>query len=936
MSLIHPSNSRPHNARRNALAATVALALTAGSPLAHAATLNPGQTGTVNQHGTIEDWYLTGAELNINAAGEVRNIDAGANSTVNANGGILRQAYLHGGSTLQSVGSHFQAVSLQGGSQAQLNGGSIGRGGLQVYDGSTADVRNMNINATGTSAGIDVSHTDSHLTLRDSTVTSATYALRVGAGGTADLDGVTLLASAPGGAYTLGADVLLGHAEVRNSDIRASRDGMQVQSGSADISATRIEGTTGQGMFIDRAIPSSTATFDPAAVTLRDSRVTGSWAGVRVRRDSTVTLSNTEVIATDKDVSGFSTGLWLEGANAHVSNGSRISGLENGVAINATSGYTGAVQFLDSSLVLDGSHVSSRDGSAILVNAFSVATPQNVDITLANGSTATGGNGVAVEVHDASLVNLNVDRSDLVGDIVVHGDRATADVSLQQASLLGRMVNTDAVTLDNRSTWQLTGDSSVTTLNLGADSRILLGDGSRFNTLTVNGDYTGAGGTMLFNTVLGDDTSASDRLVIHGDSHGQTHVLVNNIGGAGAQTVDGIQLVQVDGASNGRFDLAGRAVGGQYEYFLFQGGKTDPADGDWYLRSELATVPNPCDADPSLPGCGGTIELPDQCVIDPGLPQCKPVVPVLRPEPGAYLANQSAAVGMFQHGLHDRAGEPSFNGEHNGAWARVSRNQADYAAVGEQLEISSDTNALQVGTDLFGWGAESRGKLGVMLGTGSANSQATSKLTGYSAKGKVRGQAIGLYGTWLQNPDAATGAYVDGWLQYGRYQSSVEGQGLQKERYDARTATISAETGYAFALGASDRSAWFIQPQLQLSYSDYRSDRLVERNGTVVESDDVGGLSSRLGVRIYGHTTAAGNKVQPFVAVNWLRDGGDNAMRFDGARVQADTPASRVELKGGAQVQLGKRWTGWGDLGVQRGQDGYRNVSGQIGVRYSW
>ncbi|MNN98577.1 AIDA-I autotransporter precursor [compost metagenome] len=46
---------------------------------------------------------------------------------------------------------------------------------------------------------------------------------------------------------------------------------------------------------------------------------------------------------------------------------------------------------------------------------------------------------------------------------------------------------------------------------------------------------------------------------------------VSNINGAGAQTVNGIRLVQVGGASNGTFALQGRAVGGMYEYFLRKG-----------------------------------------------------------------------------------------------------------------------------------------------------------------------------------------------------------------------------------------------------------------------------------------------------------------------------------------------------------------------------
>ena len=100
-----------------------------------------------------------------------------------------------------------------------------------------------------------------------------------------------------------------------------------------------------------------------------------------------------------------------------------------------------------------------------------------------------------------------------------------------------------------------------------------------------------------------------------------------------------------------------------------------------------------------------------------------------------------------------------------------------------------------------------------------------------------------------------------------------------------------------------------------MHWTDYDSDRLTERNGTVVVTDQAGGLATRLGVRLYGHATAAGNRVQPFLAANWLREAGDNSVRFDGERLQGGVPENRYELKAGAQLTLGANWAAWGDLG---------------------
>ena len=52
------------------------------------------------------------------------------------------------------------------------------------------------------------------------------------------------------------------------------------------------------------------------------------------------------------------------------------------------------------------------------------------------------------------------------------------------------------------------------------------------------------------------DNSPTDKLVITGATAGATPVTVKNIGGAGAATQRGIQIVQVNGLSAGQFNLA--------------------------------------------------------------------------------------------------------------------------------------------------------------------------------------------------------------------------------------------------------------------------------------------------------------------------------------------------------------------------------------------
>ncbi|EFC7749446.1 autotransporter outer membrane beta-barrel domain-containing protein [Escherichia coli] len=75
------------------------------------------------------------------------------------------------------------------------------------------------------------------------------------------------------------------------------------------------------------------------------------------------------------------------------------------------------------------------------------------------------------------------------------------------------------------------------------------------NVLTVNGNYTGNNGLMTFNATLGGDNSPTDKMNVKGDTQGNTRVRVDNIGGVGAQTVNGIELIEVGGNSAGNFAL---------------------------------------------------------------------------------------------------------------------------------------------------------------------------------------------------------------------------------------------------------------------------------------------------------------------------------------------------------------------------------------------
>ena len=119
-----------------------------------------------------------------------------------------------------------------------------------------------------------------------------------------------------------------------------------------------------------------------------------------------------------------------------------------------------------------------------------------------------------------------------------------------------------------------------------------MGAGAAPGTVLTTTSYTGTGGTMAINTLLGGDGSPSDRLVINGGAGtGATTMHVTNAGGSGAETTgNGILVVQ---ATNGAttapqaFMLStGELRSGAFDYDLFRGGVSG-SPNDWFLRSDF-------------------------------------------------------------------------------------------------------------------------------------------------------------------------------------------------------------------------------------------------------------------------------------------------------------------------------------------------------------
>ena len=480
--------------------------------------------------------------------------------------------------------------------------------------------------------------------------------------------------------------------------------------------------------------------------------------------------------------------------------------------------------------------------------------------------------------------------------------------------------------------------------NLTNASSVLIGQSGAMagNTLQVSGDYVGNNGTIHFNTVLGDDRSATDRMVIGGSTSGNTTVSVTNAGGSGAATLNGIELITVGGKSEGEFTQSGRIVAGAYDYRLTRGQGSN--SGNWYLVSRDTTSVDPVIPDPE-PGTGP--DTGSGTDTDTGT---QPKPDWIRPEASLYGVNMAAANTLFTHRLHDRLGETHYvdalTGEKKvtSMWLRNVGGHTRSKDSSGQINTQSNRYVMQMGGDIAQWSSDSENRyhLGVMAGYANQKSNARNHLNGNKADSSINGYSLGIYGTWLQDSEAKTGAWVDTWLLYNWFDNTVSGKSAGSESYKSKGFTASVEGGYTWKLGERDeRTAYYIQPKAQAIWMGVKADDLTESNGTRVTGEGDGTIQTRLGARAFikGHSTLDDGKertFEPFIEANWIHNTETFGATLNGVRVNQAGTRNIGELKVGVDGQLSRNVNLWGNVAQQVGDDGYSDSSAMLGLKVSF
>lgn len=651
---------------------------------------------------------------------------------------------------------------------------------------------------------------------------------------------------------------------------------------------------------------------------------------------------------------------------------------------NDTFNWLNAGQIKSAVLMGDGNDTALLRG---LSESLLAATPSidgglgNDQLTFDSTTSSTASRYIGWET-----VNLNnSSRFDLAGDFFL-GDSAS---------------NTGTFNIDGSSTLAVTQGSvrpylagQLATLNNAGKIDMTTGSATANDALTVHGNYVGNNGQLWLQTVLGDENSATDKLVVSGGTlSGHTELAVSNLGGVGGFTRNnGIEVVQaLNGAvsSTDAFSLKSSVSAGAYEYLLFKGGVTAGTENNWYLRSSVVAVQPPAVPPvpptppvvvpvPPIPATPPVVD-PDEPPVEP--PTSQPVAPVEPPAPppsqvaagnspesaasnpalptaiaGAepiplyrlevpvYSVVVPAAQLMTLQALgtfHDRQGEQSLlteTGAVPAGWGRAYGSDFNKHWSGTVApSFDGSVKGYQVGHDLYA--SETSGgqiqRFGLFIGQSRLSGDVKGFSMGWqnnrSGRVKLDGDNFGAYWT-LTDP---TGGYVDLVAMGTRLKGDNKSERGIKMDTKGHALALSAEAGYPIAVSEH----WVVEPQVQVIRQKIDLDS--QNDGiSRVSFDSQDYWTGRLGARLKGRYLVNNTPVEPYLRANaWRTFGGSDTVTYDDVdRIKSDHKSSTADVGVGAVARLSPSVSVYlaADYNTNLDGNAMEGVSGNAGVRMSW
>ncbi|ARU90372.1 autotransporter outer membrane beta-barrel domain-containing protein [Pseudomonas sp. M30-35] len=417
----------------------------------------------------------------------------------------------------------------------------------------------------------------------------------------------------------------------------------------------------------------------------------------------------------------------------------------------------------------------------------------------------------------------------------------------------GLIINRGATVRTTQLKFTVTGDvnnrGTIDLQNNSAGNRFVVAS----NPNGASGNYRGQDASLKIDSVLGGDNSLTDKLVIEGNSAGNTALSVNNLGGTGAQTNNGIEVVQVAGNSNGVFALNGdivtkdnqqAVVAGAYAYTLHKA-----PTGDWYLASTIQPTPAvdpttpPTPTAPRYSPAAALYQQYGQALLDMN------GLPTMQQRVGNrywHAASGAAQTSTTTNTTTNIDGEQTYI-ENGASWARVEGTYQRNRPNAGTIDADSVTNRwkMQAGLDALLNEDERGNKLigGVTAHYGTSDSQVDS----FFGDGNIdsRGYGAGLTLTWLQE----NGFYVDSQASATWYKTDID-----SDETDRRLTSDNDGFGYAFSVESGKQielnQTLTLTPQAQLIYSRVDFDSFTDEFNTRTSLDSADSLRSRLGVSL--------------------------------------------------------------------------------------
>jgi autotransporter family porin len=549
-------------------------------------------------------------------------------------------------------------------------------------------------------------------------------------------------------------------------------------------------------------------------------------------------------------------------------------------------------------------NITSTNNTLAIVRNDGKLVIEDSDIVVTDGSsgiTATAGNG-SVELNDVYFITKNtIFEASGTSNLTFDATDSVLTGTMQTASSAN-----STVTLDNVE-WNTSTASSVGTLNLTdtiIDMRTY--DDNTFNTLSTREYHsTGDNNLIKMNTELNSDASQTDQIIITTDSSGTTVLDIENKGGMGLFTYNGILIVDNQAATQGAtFKLKdGMLEQGAVQYHLMQAGANDPLGRgaySWYLR---------------------TTGFND-------------VMKAMINVPEITMQMARAGMGNLNKRLGDLRNQEC--GTIEGLWVR---NYNKHFSVDDHTKSTMDLYGIEAGYDfLLDINSPDRYYLGFSVGYMALEDVEHKQYKGSrSGQGDGYSPTVGIYATWLSNQ----GYFMD--IVIKSFWTDLDMTSYALNNVPVNNGPSRQITAGSVEFGQKNKyyldrySSLVFEPKMQLMLAYAESESLTASNGHLLDYSDTTSLTSRLAL-LLGYQGVFGDcsVLEPFIELGIAKEFmGRTKITYAGLTHKNKVSSVVYDATLGINAHLGTNTALYGALTYEKGSK-YEAFSSNLGVRYTW